>query len=54
MMFIYFSRALLHAFKDYDTTVGNGLVIGGEHFDVHRLVFALAQSAFLSISYLLN
>jgi hypothetical protein len=31
--------ALLTAFNDYDTTVGGGITIAGEHFDVHRYQF---------------
>lgn len=29
-------RLLLTAFKDYDTTVGGGLTIDGQNYDVHR------------------
>jgi len=29
-------KALLTAFKDYDTTVGGGLTIAGDNYDVHR------------------
>jgi len=29
-------KLLLSAFKDYDTTVGGGLTIDGQNYDVHR------------------
>ena len=34
---------LLTAFKDYDTTVGGGLTIDGQNYDVHRFVLDVSE-----------